>query len=442
MSFFDKLKTKIGSIVDKYIDNTDVKKYTDKLLKNNKNNKKDSFTTDEASDVPVVSDASDTVDAVSDTTSSKIDLIQLFGAQDAPSWVKSILYVFQYLIIPLPIAIFVANEMMMYSPIIRFIFFAFVFGICANFVTIAAMFYIYYILFAVYAYYNNNYTENPKMNWKPYIFAMLPLTVSRPDYPLNGVFFSYGGEKEELDKLKEIMDKYSKDLNESFPYLKEVGSRPEFSENYKKVTNYTAILHAPPPKTEEDIQMEKDLKKADDLRKANPQLNSSLPPTIKNTKIINRIELLSKKEADRTNSEKERLLKYNAENSSISNNPNNPNASNASNALKESKEPKKPQEFFAPGPAEAANPAIEAANPAIKDSNTSKKLFAPGPAPISNASANASAKASPQEFFNPGPIEPVESVESTASPVNKSITSPVNESATKPSAPPAEPEKE
>ena len=352
MSFLDKLKGKISNTFDKYIDDPDLKKYADKLLK------KDSFTTDADADAdattPLLSKAIKTTKADADATdadatdadatedtSSSIDLVQLFGAQNAPSYVKSILRVIQYLIIPLPIAILVANEMMMYSPAIRVIFFIFTFVICIKSLAIASGFYIYYLIRAIYCYYNNKYTENPPMNWNPYIFAMLPIKVSAKDDFYNGLFLSYGGSEEEIKELKKIMEKYSNDLNESFPYLKKVEKTPEFANQYLEATKYTIELHAPPAKTKEEMEQERketmDKQKIEELKKTLSS-NQNLPPTIKESAIRNRIELLSKKESDRTENEKKILAQYNAENAkSNTTNVKAPNATKATNATNATK---------------------------------------------------------------------------------------------------------
>jgi len=281
MDFLTKLKNKVKYSINQLVDDPDAQKYAEDILKEEKEkekekqkNKKDTFTTD--TDTESTSDA-DTSNASNASNASNMSLTQVLGADDAPSWVKSLLYVIQYLLIPLPIAMFIANEMIMYSMPIRLIFFVLTFTICVISAPIAAAFVLYYLLRALYSYYNNNHTENPKISWRPKIFAMVPITVYSSDSILKKLFwriFSYGNRDNDDAELKVIMDGYLASVNESFPYFEKLKGQPEFKKNYDEITKYINTVHAAPVIPDANAN-------ASANANANANENNHLPPVIK-----------------------------------------------------------------------------------------------------------------------------------------------------------------
>ena len=275
MDFLTKLKNKVKYSINQLVDDPDAQKYAEDILREEekkKERKKDTFTTDADESEDATTAASSAVSNVASNAASNtsMGLTQVLGADDAPSWVKSLLYVIQYLLIPLPIAMFIANEMIMYSMPIRLIFFVLTFVICITSVPIAAAFVMYYLLRALYSYYNNNYTENQKMSWRPTIFAMLPVTIYSSDSIFKKLFwrvFSYGNNEEDNAALKTIMDDYLLRVNESFPYFQKLKDKPEFKKNYDEITKYITTVHAAPivPLNENENATE----------------NNHLPPVIK-----------------------------------------------------------------------------------------------------------------------------------------------------------------
>jgi hypothetical protein len=152
------------------------------------------------------------------------------------------------------LSVFIANEMIVYSPIIRLAFFVFTFIICYFFTPFLIGLSCYYIGRAGYAYHINNMTEQPKVDGIPHIFAFLPLmpyTVSSeksafkdfflsPFYYLVPTATSY---KEDQTKITSLMNKYYDSLKESFKYYDKVKDIKNFKENYDKVEYQIKHLH-------------------------------------------------------------------------------------------------------------------------------------------------------------------------------------------------------
>jgi hypothetical protein len=89
----------------------------------------------------------------------------------------------------LMLAMIVANEMIVYSVPIRIIFFIFIFIICL-FPPVSIGLGIFYLFKGGYSYYVNNMTDRPKREIMPTIYALLPITTTKPVSSL-GSFLMY-----------------------------------------------------------------------------------------------------------------------------------------------------------------------------------------------------------------------------------------------------------
>jgi len=152
------------------------------------------------------------------------------------------------------LSVFIANEMIVYSPIIRLAFFVFTFIICYFFTPFLIGLSCYYIGRAGYAYHINNMTDQPKVDGIPHIFAFLPLmpyTVSSEKSAFKDFFLSpfyylvptATDYKEDQTKITSLMNKYYDSLKESFKYYDKVKDIKNFKENYDKVEYQIKHLH-------------------------------------------------------------------------------------------------------------------------------------------------------------------------------------------------------
>ena len=141
------------------------------------------------------------------------------------------------------LSVFIANEMIVYSPIIRLAFFVFTFIICYFFTPFLIGLSCYYIGRAGYAYHINNMTDQPKVDGIPHIFAFLPLmpyTLSSEKSAFKDFFLSpfyylvptATDYKEDQTKITSLMNKYYDGLKESFKYYDKVKDIKNFKENY------------------------------------------------------------------------------------------------------------------------------------------------------------------------------------------------------------------
>jgi len=147
----------------------------------------------------------------------------------------------------------VANEMIVYAPPVRILFFLFTFLVCFFLRPMMYLLFFGYLIKGGYSYYINQMSGGPKQLIWPTRFSLLPITTYVPATPLGKFFlypFRYPKEETETATLKEIMTDYENKLKESFPGLKQVEKLPIFVENLKNVKSYFENLHTPtyPPK--------------------------------------------------------------------------------------------------------------------------------------------------------------------------------------------------
>jgi hypothetical protein len=140
----------------------------------------------------------------------------------------------------------VANEMIVYSPPVRILFFLFTFVICLLFQSYLFILLAYYAIKYAYNYYVNNMTDGPKRDIMPNFFAILPITTYQPSSILGSIFmfpFTYRNSEEGAKKLSEIMDNYWKELVQSFQGFDEVKKMPIFSKSIDEAKHTLEHMH-------------------------------------------------------------------------------------------------------------------------------------------------------------------------------------------------------
>jgi len=152
------------------------------------------------------------------------------------------------------LAVLIANEMIVYTPVIRAVFFVFTFIICYLFTPFLVALSCYYIGRTGYAYHINNMTDQPKVDGLPHIFAFLPLmpyTITSEKRTIRDFFLSpfYYLIPTQIDydkdrsKLTSLMNTYYDSLKESFKYYDKVKDIKSFKDNYDKVEYQIKHLH-------------------------------------------------------------------------------------------------------------------------------------------------------------------------------------------------------
>ena len=180
-------------------------------------------------------------------------------------------------IIPLILAMFVANESIMYPAPVRIVYFVFTFVLCYVSQTAVGLLGTVYLGKFAYDYYINKMEKRGIPLIVPPILAIFPVKVFDPSEP--AAFFKdlinypliYPRNERGEKNLMLIMNDYMESLKASFTYLDNVKSMPIFVEKLKKIDENMEQLHKPAPnQNKEDEKDEKDEKKSP----------PSLPPTI------------------------------------------------------------------------------------------------------------------------------------------------------------------
>jgi len=149
-------------------------------------------------------------------------------------------------------ASFISNEMIMYSPWIRAIFFAFIFYICLVFKVPVMVIGSYYVLRYLHGKFVNNFTERPKVKVWPTIYSVLPLLIERPLQPLMAFFaYPFMYPKTHLDRvlLDKEMQMYEKSLRKSFPYGDVMMESEEYKRKAELADEFLDHMHDPPKKS-------------------------------------------------------------------------------------------------------------------------------------------------------------------------------------------------
>jgi len=164
------------------------------------------------------------------------------------------------LIISFILSCIIANELIMYPSVIRFAFFVFTFFMCYSFVPYKGFIIFYY--FAKWVY--NRFLSDKEIVGNlslPKIYSILPLIYHKSDEPvsmgdkiLNGlkIVSVFYPRYEDIDALKETMEKYKTELKASFPYYETVKSVAEIKGLEVAMNAYLDGIHTESkPRTEE-----------------------------------------------------------------------------------------------------------------------------------------------------------------------------------------------
>jgi hypothetical protein len=153
----------------------------------------------------------------------------------------------------LVLSMYVTNEMIVYSVPIRIIFFIFTFIVCVIFAPFAFILAIYYLCKSGYSYYINNLSDGPKIKIMPTIFALLPISTTKPVSNIGAFFmypFTYPKTEKNAKQLPIIMTEYLESLKKSFTYYEKVQTLPFFAEGLRTLANNIEHLHDVPPTAE------------------------------------------------------------------------------------------------------------------------------------------------------------------------------------------------
>ena len=157
------------------------------------------------------------------------------------------------LIISFILSCIIANELIMYPSVIRFAFFLFTFFMCYSFVPYKGLIIFYY--FGKWVYHRFLSDKEIVGNLSlPKIYSILPLIYHKPgdepvsmgDKILNGlkIVSVFYPRYEDAEALKETMEKYKKELKESFPYYETVSSMAEIKVLEEAMNTYLDGIHA------------------------------------------------------------------------------------------------------------------------------------------------------------------------------------------------------
>jgi len=230
-SFITKLKNKIAYTINNAVDDPDANEYA-KQQKNNPDK-------DEDNTSPVI--PSIATDIIGDPTKfDPVRFVKQIGSsmvEHSSNWILVVLSII--------IAMYITNEMIVYSAPIRLIFFIFTIVITLAFTPILLFLVAYYICKAVYSYYIDKYTEQaPKVPILPTIYSLLPLM----KVPSNSIFalllypFTYPKSHDDADLLKDKMEEYMELLKESFSSYDKI---MELKPLVEKIEKNIATMHPP-----------------------------------------------------------------------------------------------------------------------------------------------------------------------------------------------------
>jgi hypothetical protein len=148
--------------------------------------------------------------------------------------------------IAIMLAMIVANEAIVYSVPIRFIFFIFTLIICLFAKPLCVILGIFYLFKGGYSYYVNHMTDRENQEIMPTIYALLPITTYKPMSSLGSFLlypFTYPKTDESAIQLPKTMKAYYGDLEESFKDIDKVKNLPLFVNDIKQIQKDLSELH-------------------------------------------------------------------------------------------------------------------------------------------------------------------------------------------------------
>jgi hypothetical protein len=177
--------------------------------------------------------------------------------------VKDYLIIFAKIVLKISfyvlLASLVANDMIMYSPVIRAFFFVFTLFVTYTFIPYAFFLTCYYALRKGYDYYHQNLSSEIVKPHKsfPMLFAILPLTTYYPSSPfVRFLLWAFMYQKSDnLDRMEKenkrlttVMTDYWNSLNQSFDYLDKIKSTEPFSRLYNLNKEHLTVDYMHPIK--------------------------------------------------------------------------------------------------------------------------------------------------------------------------------------------------
>jgi len=240
-SLVNKLKNKVTYTLHEAVTDPNADQFAKEQMKNAPPPAKD----------PVEEDDKDYFDTTGGDPNS-FDMVRLFK-KTGNQMVRIVKKGFIPLVV-LILSMYVANEMIMYSPPIRLIFFIFTFLICYSFKPFMVILVMYYLFKWGYSYYINELSKGPKVKILPTIFALLPLSTTIPDSGFGAFFmypFTYPKNDADAIQLPIIMKDYEDSLKTAFVYYDKVKNLPFIAEGFKSLEEEIEHLHDIPQKLEE-----------------------------------------------------------------------------------------------------------------------------------------------------------------------------------------------
>ncbi len=240
LSLVSKLKNKINYKIDQVVNDPEANKYAEEQKQNNKNES-------EKKDSPPENKQEKFESSSSIQSLDQISFSRIFSGITEP--LKNILYKTLVPLLCLIAASYVTNDSIMYPYQIRIGFFIFTFFLCYTFTPYIFFIAFFYLGKKFYQYYNNELTDNPKIQLMPTFYSILPIMTNPPKnqfwFSIAKVLFLYGTAVSQSDseKLDKTMEKYESDLHNSFPYIDTLKNKSPYEERLEKIKTNFENLH-------------------------------------------------------------------------------------------------------------------------------------------------------------------------------------------------------
>lgn len=311
LSFLTKIKNNIAFKINNAINDPDANQYakekTDKEKEKEEQNKKPQE--------PVITEKYEDPNPTDDGNPDEISFSRI--VKKIWNYIKLIFEKGFFPFIAIILAMYVANEMIVYPAPIRVVFFIFVFVLCFLFKHVTILLGFFYLCKSGYDYYINNMAGGEKRRIMPRIYALLPVTTYRSESPLTAFFlspFQYPKSKKDEEELVKVMEEYNNTLTESFAYLDKVKTLPFFVEGLKKIsTNFEGMHTITEEKTNEPVPSESKPNEVKSNKQVPSESKSNSAPPLPLTIAQNTEKRTKEKENSITNSELENRVKEETE---------------------------------------------------------------------------------------------------------------------------------
>ena len=247
-SFLTKLHNKVTYKLNAAVDDPDAAKFAEDRKANEEQQKQQALAAKEA---PGPASPQDQSTDMPPSTSSRI------GTKIWNGFTKGITMLW-YPIACVVLAMFVANDMIVYAAPVRVIFFVFTFLACYYLSYMFGALTFGYIIKKVYQWHLDDNVEGKSKDIMPTIFAVLPTTTNEPTTLLSSIAFApfwYPQSEQKANALPDITNQYWNQLQESFPGLNELKTLPIFTTGLQKARSTLDHLHDPPKKPAENVPL-------------------------------------------------------------------------------------------------------------------------------------------------------------------------------------------